>query len=507
MKHKFLIFFALIFLGVVLVGLNAMSYVQKEKIPDREISPNRSTYNTGATGTRAFYDLLAESGHKVIRWRDPITRIFETSGQTEFTTFVIIGKIRREFTENEKTHLLDWVSSGGRLIVIDREPGEDLISTTANWTISAEEDKSLEGGEGIFLASVDPANKMQMTADVKAAKPQQPTIFTRAVNAVQPSKFASSIKITRIKYLDSNRKTVSRQSDTESANENSSSKPPPPAKKTSVDRQNDNEVEDGDEENGEIGIVEKPVKTADSETETSEEDSEDWDSSLTAPVVHFANDEKNLLVDFPFGSGQIIFLSDPYIVANGGIRLADNVQIAVNLITSGSGVTAFDEYHQGYGNNENMLLSYFSGTPIVAIFLQLAVVLAFVVFSQSRRFARALPFDEPDRLSKLEYVSAMAQLQERTKGFDLAIENIYKDFRRRVSKLVGVDNHTASREDLANLIDERTEFDAKEVEQIMFECEDIMHGEPTNKKKIVKLTQKLREIEEKLGLGRRKKRI
>jgi hypothetical protein len=59
------------------------------------------------------------------------------------------------------------------------------------------------------------------------------------------------------------------------------------------------------------------------------------------------------------------------------------------------------------------------------------LLIGLIFFSQSRRFARPLPPDEPNRLSKLEYVAAMAQLQQTTKGYDLAIENIYTDFRRR----------------------------------------------------------------------------
>ena len=171
--------------------------------------------------------------------------------------------------------------------------------------------------------------------------------------------------------------------------------------------------------------------------------------SQIAPFVHLANDEKNLLVDFPYGAGKIVYLTDPYIVANGGINLVDNAQLAVNIVASGDGLIAFDEYHQGYGANENQLLGYFAGTPVVAIFLQLAALIGLLFYSQSRRFARALPENEPNRLSKLEYVAAMAELQQRTKAFDLAIENIYTDFRRRVSRSFGVDNFTTKRDDLA----------------------------------------------------------
>jgi hypothetical protein len=47
---------------------------------------------------------------------------------------------------------------------------------------------------------------------------------------------------------------------------------------------------------------------------------------------------------------------------------------------------------------------------------------------------------------------------------------------------------------------------ADELEQLMQKCEDVMHGDRTNKKEVLRLTSRLREIEAKLGLQRRKKR-
>ena len=96
----------------------------------------------------------------------------------------------------------------------------------------------------------------------------------------------------------------------------------------------------------------------------------------------------------------------------------------------------------------------------------------------------------------------MAQLQQRTKGYDLAIENIYTDFRRRVSRLLGVDNQSTSRKDLSKLLSERINRDEMEIYNLMRKCEDIMHGEPTNKRAVLKLAGDLREIEQTLGLRR-----
>ena len=53
MKQRFFIFFILILLIALLAVLNAATYVQQEQKPDTELSPNRSTYHPGSTGTLA----------------------------------------------------------------------------------------------------------------------------------------------------------------------------------------------------------------------------------------------------------------------------------------------------------------------------------------------------------------------------------------------------------------------------------------------------------------------
>jgi hypothetical protein len=113
-----------------------------------------------------------------------------------------------------------------------------------------------------------------------------------------------------------------------------------------------------------------------------------------------------------------------------------------------------------------------------------------------------VPEPEPDRLSKLEYVSAMAELQQRTRAYDLALENIYTDFRRRVCRHLGLDNNLTGRNELARVISERTDGNASEIEQWMFNIEDAIHGEPIGKKSSVDLVSRLREIESQLGMVR-----
>ena len=446
MKQRLFLLIMLIGLVGVLVLLNALTYVQTQKQADTELHPNRSTYNSGATGSQAFYTLLNETGRNAIRWQDSPEGL--TTARSKPSVFVVIGSLRREFTENEATDLLHWVSQGGRLVLIDREPPEQLRTTTASWSIDVKTDTAVE------LLSIDPYDQKQMTSNTDAARPVQPTLFTRGVTAVQASRFAGWISFERMNTAVAGNK------------DGIGAGPPPPPQRIEA--------------------------TSD----------QAYEPSAKGPVVHLAGNQKNLLVDAPFGSGSIVYLADPYIVSNAGLSIVDNSQLAVNVVSSTGGTIAFDEYHQGYGSNANRLFQYFEGTPVIAIFVQCALLIGLIFASQSRRFARALPEKEPDRLSKLEYVTAMAELQQRTKSYDLAMENIFTDFRRRVTRRLGIDNIATTRNDVAQHIAERMSMNAFDMNELLLKCEAIMQGEPTNKAEVVELSARLREIEDKLGIKR-----
>jgi hypothetical protein len=82
------------------------------------------------------------------------------------------------------------------------------------------------------------------------------------------------------------------------------------------------------------------------------------------------------------------------------------------------------------------------------------------------------------------------------------MENIFTDFRRRVTRSLGIDNLTSTRREVAEGIAGRTGLDAFAVSQLILKCEAIIQGEPTNKSEVIELSSRLREIEEKLGIKR-----
>ncbi|HJP94485.1 MAG TPA: DUF4350 domain-containing protein [Pyrinomonadaceae bacterium] len=442
MRQRLTIILTFVVIIGLLVILNTLTYVKEDKNADVEVNPNRSTYHSGPTGTRALHDLLNESGYKVIRWRETPEKLLSNSGKM-VATFVVIGPTQISFTEEEAAALRHWVSMGGRFVLIDRWPNRQMLPESNGWEVRSTD-------FGFPSLDVNPADVTQMTANVKEVKPVQPTVFTRNVESVMPSRFASRLSIIA---------------------------PSAEAAKTA--------------KSGEIR-----VRTTDDEEEVEKE------FPSPAPIVHIADYSGAILVDYSYGLGSIIVLSDPYIVANGGIKLNDNLQLAINTLVGQGGLIAFDEYHQGKGITQNEFARYFAGTPVLAIAAQIVLLVLLILWTNARRFGRPLPLAKVDRRSSLEFVASMAELQERSRAFDLAIENIYTRTRRVLARHAGVD-YNSSRSEIASRVASRSTIDRQRLETLMRQCEEAINGEAINWRQAIDLVRRLREVERDLGLRMR----
>jgi hypothetical protein len=437
MRQRVTIILTFVVIIGLLVILNTFSYVKEEKKEDLENAPNRSTYHSGPTGTRALHDLLNESGYKVIRWRETPQKLSSESGKL-VDTFVVIGRTQLEFTSDDAKNLREWVAKGGRLVLIDRKVDRQLAPQSGGWGITAH--------EFAFPTIEDnPAEPAQMTNGVTALRPAQPTVLTSTIESVMPSRFAARLRIV------------------------------PPTDQNVIDS------------------IEPP-------------EDEEEKSYSTAPVVHIGDREGALLLDYAYGLGRIVVLSDPYVVTNSGIKLNDNVQLAINTLAGGGGLIAFDEYHQGKGVTQNAFASYFAGTPVLALAAQIVLVILVILWTNARRFGRPLPLPHVDRRSSLEFVASMAELQERSRAFDLAIENIYSRTRRVLARHAGVD-YNSSRSEIATRVAARSNIDAQKLETLMRQCEEAINGAQINWRQSLDLVRRLREVEKDLGLRMRSRDI
>ena len=455
MRQRLIIIVTLIAVVVVLVLLNAASYVKVEATPETESDPDRSTYNAGPTGTRALYDFLHESGYDITRWRDSTTSLLSFNGPKP-ATLVIVGDTKLPYSKVESREILLWVESGGRLVIADRSPQRMLMPKSGEWEVRA------------LLttfpwADLDPSDFQAMTREVKAIAPSQPTVLARNVESILPSRFASALAFLR----------------------------QPPAKKPNSANANDaGSDENSDEDEPDFGIGPE-VKISPAAAPGS-----------PAPTATLINDRGAVVAEYPYGKGHIVLVSDPYLLANNGINRADNLQLAINVVVGNGGVIAFDEFHQGRGSTHNALIQYFQGTPVLAICAQLILIALAIVWSRGARFARPLPLPHVDRRSSLEFVASMAELQQRARAHDLALENIYSRVRRVLVRHAGL-NQNSTRAEIAARVASRSKLNEKQLESLMRSCEDTINGAPTNTKETLRLVKRLRELEARLGLQAR----
>ena len=486
MKGRLLIILTVVVVVVLLVALNAASYVQVERPGDWEFDPDRSTLNAGATGTRAFYEYLQQAGHDVTRWSLPPSALAD-EGRARPATFVVVGRVRQPFQKGEPFHLLRWVREGGRLVLIDREPDRRLLPAAGRWRVDA---RVVEyPGPRVVAADAE-----AMAGDSPPVRPALPTALTRDVEEVSRSRFAGRL-------------TVARSASPAAVGIAVADPSPTPVTVVGVG-EGAEDFEDyeapaaEEEEDATTPTQPPPPAPTDAEAEVEVE-------TPPAPVAHVPDGRGEggaLLVDYAYGRGRIIVLSDPYVVANSGVGRADNLLLAANVVTGAGGLIAFDEYHQGYGATRQQFFAYFAGTPVLWMFGQAFAVVLALVWTRGRRFARPLPAPRADRRSKLEFVASMAELQQRARAYDLAVENIYARTRRALARYAGLPAGAPTGE-VAARVAARSGKDAARLAALMRECEDAAAGARLSARRAVELARELRELERDLGILMRSREI
>jgi hypothetical protein len=437
MRRYFGIIITIIIVIFAFVAMSLAGAVKFDRPYESEFDPNRSTYNSGPTGTRALYQFLEESGTPVARWRSDYSSL---SVEAKDAILVLVGPFSsgQKIADAETTALHGWISTGGRALIISRFPDEQF------------------GDQAIFAKSsgksplwdAEPERFIYEKSDELIA---QPTQLTRKVRNLAFSDFA-----TRLTF----RKATA-------------------AKKTGAT-----------DEKGKAGA---PV---DSEA-TQNKGKDNSPSTLYAPVIHLGDKDGAALADFKYGEGRVIFLSDPFVIANNGIARGGNLTLTMNILRSMGAPERrilFDEFHHGYYNEGNPMVNYFRGTPAPWLLLQGLGLSLLIIYAYGRRFARPLPLPQVDRHSPLEFVGSMANLQLAARARELALENIYPRFKADLCRRLGLSSR-ASRDDiLASARRRRFPISEIELRQTLSDAEMTMAGEQIDDARLLTLVSRMRRI-------------
>ena len=464
MKRYFGLIATVVLVLVVLIALNAAGTITLDRPPEDESAPLRSTYNAGPTGTRAMYQLLEESGYDVARWREPYKDLNLVSSNANGASLVVIGPfpLEKEVEAEETRALQKWVATGGRLLVISRNPKAQF------------QDEYLHAESPPPLTKSDQAedkDKAQESSDLLIA---QPTALTREVRGLVLSQWAA-----RLSFHPPTTATGTNQAQEADADP----PPPPPPPQPPSTAQSSPSPQDVP------GAAAPPPEPY---------------GDLSTPVVHLGDSKGAVLAEFEYGAGRVIFLSDPFVIANNGLARGANLNLVLNLMEALGGTKQkifFDEYHHGYRSQGNALMNYFRGTPVPWVFAQLLFVAVLIAYSHGKRFARPLPMPQADRHSPLEFVSSMASLQQAAQARDLALENIYPRFKTRLCRTLGLPA-TATPNAIITRLQRRVQTTESEVEllRVFSASERALQGERLDDQRLIELVAAMRRITAQLKL-------
>lgn len=433
-------------LGVIVL-LSLAGNLELDRPNESEMLPIRSSYNSGPTGTRAFYQLLEESGNSVLRWREDYKKLAE---QAPGSMLVVVGPYNPnlDISEEEADALHKWIADGGNALIVSRYPVSQF-------------------GDPMVQSKIQDKNPPWMASPELLVDPnsdeliEQPTELTRNLRSLALTTLAARIKFELP------------ESDEEEAAEEEQTPTPTP----------------------------EPIPTATPSENVEQSGEQTPPPFLYAPVVHLGDKDGAVLADFQYGKGRLVFLSDPFVIANNGIARGSNLTLAMNLVNAlGAGENGqrrrilFDEFHHGYRSQSNPLVNYVRGTPVPWLLLQGLLLSLFVVFSVGKRFARPLPLPQADRHSPLEFVGSMANLQQVARARDLALENIYPRFKATLCRRLGLSSRAKTEDIVAALRRRRLPVDEIEVRQTLSDAEVILAGEKVDDTQLVNLVRRMRRI-------------
>jgi hypothetical protein len=153
-----------------------------------------------------------------------------------------------------------------------------------------------------------------------------------------------------------------------------------------------------------------------------------------------------LAVRSAVGSGQLIAMTDPLVLCNGYLRLADNGRFAADLIalTPNGGRVLFDEFHHGQIAGNAPTATAWVLTPWGAALALAVLIIVAGLALRGRAFGPLIPLRQAADRSSAEYAAAVGSLLHRAGARRVTLETLLSATRRTVAERVGLGSGTPS---------------------------------------------------------------
>ena len=190
-------------------------------------------------------------------------------------------------------------------------------------------------------------------------------------------------------------------------------------------------------------------------------------SSYGSAYALYADGDKVVVVKYPYGRGEILWMGGATPITNAGLREPGNLEFLLAALGSTETPILWDEYI--HGERETLGLSI-AHSPVKWLALQLALLGFAVIATFSRRSGPVSAPVPVVRLSPLEFVQTLGGLYENAGTASVAVDISYQRFRYWLTRRLGVANNI-SINDLENSVRDRFRLKDDRFGAILRRCE------------------------------------
>jgi hypothetical protein len=213
-----------------------------------------------------------------------------------------------------------------------------------------------------------------------------------------------------------------------------------------------------------------------------------WKDSSTGVLVHYADENRPIVVSYKVGQGQVIWWAASTPLTNAAINKSGNAALLLNSLGSAAQVQVYwDEYFHGY---QSSFSGFFFEKPVFFGFLQCVFVFLALIFTFSRRSGPIHPLPEPSRLSPLEFVHTLGRLYHRAHAAHSALAVPYARFRSLATRQLGISPDAPAAE-LARALKARLRYKDDTLDGLLEQIENALRSPELSEKWALALAQQL----------------
>ena len=204
-------------------------------------------------------------------------------------------------------------------------------------------------------------------------------------------------------------------------------------------------------------------------------------------IALYGDDHQNVVMQFPEGTGQVIWIASSSLLSNAGIKQAENMEFLLAVVRNRDRRVLWDEYFHGHRPSEVTAEIH---PQMRWLFAQLTLLAAAVLITFSRRSGPIRAPATETRLSPLEFVQALGQLYARAQAANVAVDIYYGRFRFWLIRRLGA-SAKASPEELARAVQDRWRLSDPEFLTTLKACESARFYSDLPRKEALDLVKKL----------------